>query len=91
MNQAELIAGVAEKTGVAKATVKEVLTAMAELSTAALAAGDKVSLMSLGTLKTADRAARTGRNPKTGEEIQIAAKKVAKLKPSPSMDEALNA
>lgn len=63
-----MVAAVAEETGKSKADVKEILEALI-----ALKAGDEIALIGFGTFKSAERAARTGRNPATGKEIKIPA------------------
>ena len=76
MNKTNLVDVVAAETGATKKTVDEVVTAAFEAITAALKAGDKVSLVGFGTFAVKARAARTGKNPATGEAIEIAACKV---------------
>lgn len=79
MNKQELINEIAMNTGESKATVTKVLENMADVATATLQAGEEVTLHGLGKLKTKQSAARTGRNPHTGEEIDIPAKTSVKL------------
>ena len=76
MNKAELIQAVAAKSGLSKKDAEVALAAVIDSVTEALKAGDKVSLVGFGTFAVKARAARTGKNPQTGEEIQIAASKV---------------
>ena len=79
MNHAELVSAVAEEVSersLSKTDVAAVIAAIAVVSTAELRTGGEVSLNGLGKLSTKTRAGRTGRNPKTGEEIQIPAKTV---------------
>jgi DNA-binding protein HU-beta len=76
MNQADLIDHVAGNTGLTKADVKKVLEAQTVAVHEALANGNEVTLSGIGKIKVAQRAARTGRNPATGAELQIPAKKV---------------
>ena len=76
MNKAELIQAVAAKSGLSKKDAEVALAAVIESVTEALKAGDKVALVGFGTFAVKARAARTGKNPQTGEEIQIAASKV---------------
>ncbi|MBO7341295.1 MAG: HU family DNA-binding protein [Clostridia bacterium] len=76
MNKAELIQAVAAKSGLSKKDAEAAVAAVIESVTDALKAGDKVSLVGFGTFAVKARAARTGKNPQTGEEIQIAACKV---------------
>ena len=73
MNKAELIGSVAEKAGMPKKDAEKAVNAVFASIEEALAKGDKVQLVGFGTFEVRERAARTGRNPQTGEEIQIAA------------------
>ncbi len=76
MNKAELIGSVAEKSGMPKKDAEKAVNAVFAAIEEALAKGDKVQLVGFGTFEVRERAARTGRNPQTGEEIQIAASRV---------------
>ncbi|MDR9756485.1 MAG: HU family DNA-binding protein [Thermacetogeniaceae bacterium] len=76
MNKAELIGSVAEKAGMPKKDAEKAVNAVFASIEEALAKGDKVQLVGFGTFEVRERAARTGRNPQTGEEIQIAASRV---------------
>jgi len=80
MNKTQLIDAMAEKSGLNKADSKKALEAFIGATTGALKEGDRVALVGFGSFSVNERAARTGRNPKTGEAIQIAAKKVVKFK-----------
>ncbi|MBN1115758.1 MAG: HU family DNA-binding protein [Bacteroidales bacterium] len=80
MNKAELIDAMAASAGLTKADAKKALDAFIDSTSGALKKGDKVALVGFGTFSVAERSARTGRNPQTGKEIKIAAKKVAKFK-----------
>ena len=80
MNKAELINAVAEETGLTKADAESCLNSMANQVEDALRDGDDVTLPGIGKLSVKPRAARTGRNPRTGEAIQIAAKNVVAFK-----------
>jgi len=78
MNQAQLIDAIAadpQNTGTSKTAIKFVLDAQARIAHDALAKGDEVTLIGLGKLTVKERSARTGRNPRTGEAVDIAAKK----------------
>lgn len=79
MNKAELIEQVASQTGLAKRTAREAVDAMVSAISDCLARGEKVTLVGFGTFGVRQRRARTGRNPQTGESIQIPAKKVPKF------------
>ncbi len=81
MNKAQLIDAIAEKAGLTKADSKKALDAFVDSTTDALKNGDRVALIGFGSFSVASRSARTGRNPQTGKEIQIAEKKVVKFKP----------
>ena len=80
MNKAELIAAVAEKAGLSKKDSEAAVTAALDVITAALQEGDKVQLVGFGSFEVKSRAARTGRNPKTKETIEIPASKVPVFK-----------
>ncbi len=81
MNKTQLIDFIAEKADLSKAQAKAALEATLDGVTGALKEGDQVQLIGFGTFKVNHRAARTGRNPKTGEEIQIAAANVLTFRP----------
>lgn len=80
MNKSELVSEMATAAGISKAGAEKALTGMMDAITNALAKGDKVTLVGFGTFSVAERAARQGRNPQTGKNIQIAARKVARFK-----------
>ena len=80
MNKAELIDAMASDAGLSKADSKKALDAFVTAVTGALKNGDRISLVGFGSFSVSTREARTGRNPQTGKEIQIAAKKVVKFK-----------
>ena len=80
MNKAELIDAMAANAGLSKADAKRALEGFTASVTGALTKGDKVSLVGFGSYSISNRAARTGRNPQTGKEIQIAAKNVVRFK-----------
>lgn len=80
MNKSELIDAMAEKAGLTKADSKKALEGFMDATTDALKKGDKVALVGFGSFSVSSRSARTGRNPQTGKEIQIAAKNVVKFK-----------
>jgi len=82
MTKAELISKIAEDAEVTKATAGVALESFLEAVTKTLKSGDKLTLVGFGTFSVSKRAARKGRNPFTGEEIKIKAKKVAKFKAS---------
>ena len=80
MNKSELIDAIAADADLSKADAGKALDATLATITGALKAGDAVSLVGFGTFQVKDRAARAGRNPQTGAEIQIAAAKVPSFK-----------
>ncbi|HRN35378.1 MAG TPA: HU family DNA-binding protein [Flavobacteriales bacterium] len=80
MNKAELVESIAAEAKISKADAKRALDAFVSNTTKALKKGDRVALVGFGTFSVAKRAARKGRNPQTGKEIKIAAKKVVKFK-----------
>jgi len=79
MNKAELIDAMAADAGLTKADAKKALDAFIKVTTNALSSGDKLALVGFGSFSVSTRAA--GRNPQTGKELKIAAKKVVKFKP----------
>lgn len=80
MNKTELVAAIAEKTELTKKDSEAALAAVVESITEALAKGDKVQLIGFGTFEVKNRPARLGRNPKSGELIEIAASKTPVFK-----------
>tara|TARA_B110000467_G_C17944850_1_gene276829 strand:+ start:304 stop:579 length:276 start_codon:yes stop_codon:yes gene_type:complete len=90
MNKSELVAKIAEGADISKASAGRALDSLISSVTAELASGGDVSLVGFGTYKVNDRAARTGRNPQTGAEIQIAAAKVPAFKAGKALKDAVN-
>ena len=90
MNKSELVAHIATSAGLTKAQATAALQAFETSVIDTLANGGEVTLIGFGTFKVTERAARTGRNPKTGEEIQIAASKVPTFKAGKAFKQALN-
>ena len=80
MNKTELINAIAEASGLSKADATKALNATTSAIANAVKAGDKVTLVGFGTFAPTERPARSGKNPRTGEVIEIAAKKVVKFK-----------
>ncbi len=80
MNKSELVDAVASDSGLTKVQAESALNAVTSNITGALTKRDKVTLVGFGTFSTSDRAARTGRNPRTGAAIQIPATTVPKFK-----------
>lgn len=89
MNKNELVAAIAEEAGLTKADASRALDAAVSTVTKALSSGDSVAIIGFGTFKVSERAARTGRNPQTGVEMQIPAAKVPKFSPGKALKEAL--
>ncbi len=90
MNRNELIEKVAEDCGLSKKDVDKVLDKMIETIYKTVKGGDKVAIGGLGTFVVVDKKARTARNPKTGESIQVPAKKAPKFKPGKEFKEIVN-
>lgn len=80
MNKAQLIDAMASEANLTKADAKKALDAFISTTGTALQGGDRVALVGFGSFSISERSARTGRNPKTGAEMQIPAKKVVKFK-----------
>jgi DNA-binding protein HU-beta len=80
MNKADLINSISKKTGLSKSKTNEVIDAFVESVTDSLKKGEKVTLVNFGTFNISERDSRSGRNPKTGETIEIPAKRVARFK-----------
>lgn len=89
MNKAELVSAVAEKTGMSKKDSEKAVNTAFDTITEALAAGDKVQLVGFGAFEVKERGARIGRNPKTKEEIEIPASRVASFKVGKALKEAV--
>lgn len=90
MNKAELIEAVVEKTSVSKKDADAVIKATFDAISEAMANGDKVSLIGFGNFEVRARNARTGKNPRTGEAIEIAACKVPSFKAGKALKDAVN-
>lgn len=90
MNKTELIEAMAARTDSSKADATRAVTALTEIIAEALQKGDSLSLTGFGTFEVRSRGARTGRNPKTGEELKIAASRVPAFKPGASLKAAVN-
>jgi DNA-binding protein HU-beta len=90
MNKTELTDAVAEATDLTKSDAARAVDAVLGTITDTLAGGDQVGIVGFGTFLVRDRAARTGRNPQTGAEIQIAAAKVPAFKPGKALKDAVN-
>lgn len=91
MNKSELIEKMAQSADMTKADAERALNSFISTVTSELAGGGDVSLVGFGTFKVNERAARSGRNPQTGETIQIAAAKVPAFKAGKAIKDAVNA
>lgn len=90
MNKQELVAAIAAEAGLTKAAAEKAVNAFTNAVAKSLKKGDSVQLIGFGTFKVGKRAARTGRNPQTGKEIKIAAKKVAQFKAGKALSDTVN-
>lgn len=90
MNKSELIDAIADGADISKASAGRALDSVLEAVTNALKKGDQVSLVGFGTFAVKHRPARTGRNPQTGDEIQIAAANVPGFKAGKALKDAVN-
>ena len=90
MNKSDLVDAIADSAGLSKADAGRALDAVVDSITGALKSGQSVSLVGFGTFTVRDRAARTGRNPRTGETIQIAASKNPAFKAGKALKDAVN-
>lgn len=90
MNKSELVEKIATAADLSKTKAEDALNATIQAVTTALKAGDDVKLIGFGTFKVTNRAATTGRNPRTGEAIQIAASKQAKFVAGKALKDSVN-
>ena len=90
MNKTELIAAVAEQAELSKKDAEKALKAFTDVIAAELVKGEKVQLVGFGTFEVAQRAAREGRNPLTGEKMQIKASKAPKFKAGKALKDKVN-
>ena len=90
MNKIELIDAVAKESGLSKADAKRALDAFVSTATSVLKSGDKLALTGFGSFSTSERSERKGRNPQTGAEIMISAKKIVKFKVGSKLIGSLN-
>ena len=90
MNKAELVDAIANDTGLSKKDSEAAFKSIIENISTELSNGNEVSLIGFGTLGVGKRAARTGRNPKTGETIKIAASKTPKFKAGKALKDKIN-
>jgi DNA-binding protein HU-beta len=90
MNKSELIQAVADTADISKGTASKAVDAMIESIKDALAEGDSVTLIGFGTFAVRERAARVGRNPRTGERLDISAANVPVFKAGKALKDAVN-
>lgn len=90
MNKSELIEAIAASADIPKAAASRALDAMIDSVTDSLKKGDSVSLVGFGTFSVKDRAARTGRNPQTGQPIEISAARVPSFKAGKALKDSVN-
>ena len=90
MNKAELVAAIAEKTELSKKDSEKALKAFIDVVTEELKKDEKIQLVGFGTFEVSERAAREGRNPLTGEKMQIKASKAPKFKAGKALKDAVN-
>jgi DNA-binding protein HU-beta len=90
MNRKELVEALAAKTESTKADAERAVAGLIDIVSATLKKGDSITLVGFGTFEVRKRAARTGRNPKTGEELKIKAAKVPAFKPGATLKATVN-
>lgn len=90
MNKQELVASIAEKSGLTKAQSEKALNGMVGAITEQLGKGEAVSLIGFGTFDVSQRSARLGKNPRTGEAVQISARSVPRFAPGKTLKTAVN-
>lgn len=90
MNKTELVDAVAQGADISKAAATRAVDTMVDAITAALKGGDQVTLVGFGTFSVRERAARSGRNPRTGDTINIPASKVPGFKAGKALKDAVN-
>jgi len=91
MNKTELIQAMVEKTGLKRKDVETMINTYWQVTTETLAKGEAINLVGIGSFEVTKRAARQGRNPKTGEAITLAASNQVKFKAGKSIKDAVNA
>ncbi len=90
MNKTEFVAAVAEKAELSKKDAEKAVKAFTEVVSEGLAKGEKIQIVGFGTFEVAERAAREGRNPRTGESMTIASSKSPKFKAGKALKDSLN-
>ena len=91
MNETELIAAVAEKAELSRKDAEKALKAFTDVVAEELVKGEKIQLVGFGTFEVSERAAREGRNPKTGEKMPISASRTPKFKAGKALKDQVNA
>ena len=91
MNKTELVAAMAEHADMTKKDAEKALTAFTEVVAKELKKGEKIQLVGFGTFEVSERAARTGRNPQSGEEMKIPASKAPKFRAGKALKDMINA
>ena len=90
MTKAELVEAVAKSASLPKSAAEKAVSAFIDSVSSALKQGDRVTLVGFGSFEVSSRQARTGRNPQTGKEINIAEAKVPKFRPGKALKDAIN-
>ena len=90
MNKTELVAAIAEQTELSKKDAEKALRAFTDIVADELKKGEKVQLVGFGTFEVSERAAREGRNPQTGETMEIKASKTPKFKAGKALKDMMN-
>lgn len=90
MNKQELVTEISNRTGLIKKDAEDAIVTFMDIVKDSLVKGEKIFLSGFGTFDVVERAARTARNPKTGESIEVGASKSPKFKPSKSLKESVN-
>ena len=90
MNKTELVAAIAEQAEISKKDAEKALKAFTDVVAEELKKGEKIQLVGFGTFEVSERAAREGRNPKTGEARTIAASKTTKIKAGKALKDSIN-
>ena len=90
MTKAELVTEVAAKSGLSKKDTEKAIAGVIETVTETLAKGESIQLVGFGTFEVAERAAREGRNPRTGETVKIEARKAVTFKAGTALKDAVN-
>ena len=90
LNKSELTITIADKADITQSTAKEALNALTDVITEELIKGNKIQLVGFGTFEVSERAARMGRNPQTGEQVEIPASRVPKFKVGKALKDKVN-